>query len=156
MLDVCIMVVWVITFLSPLISVKWTFIIKKKKCLCRAHQDTWKIYPSMHRKLGWLDHREDGRARDVVAEPMAAKAVAGPEASQHEVVEGEGAKWECAWPCKLQLQGPVALSKERPQWLARTKETLSYLLLPALGGKETAHRPLTSPQAWGFPYWAMC
>ena len=46
----------------------------------------------MHRKLGGLDHREDGRVRDVVVQPKAPRAVAGPAASQLEEVEGEGGK----------------------------------------------------------------
>lgn len=38
--------------------------------------------------------------------------------SQHKFlaeVEGEGSEWRSAQPCMLQLEGPVALSEERPQ-----------------------------------------
>lgn len=93
----------------------------KKKHLCKANWYTRKISPSIHSKVGRPDHGGG------LSEWGGSKAISGKgdnwrEGTGQSSSELAQLPWQRTWRVKaqahmLQLERPVALSEERPQWL---------------------------------------
>lgn len=69
MTDISNVVVWVILFSPHWFVTNWISITgkKEKKLFCITYQDTWEVQPSVHLKVGGLDHRVSGRAAELAA-----------------------------------------------------------------------------------------
>ena len=94
----------------------WTSIIQKKY-LYTAHQATWEIHPPC--TWMWVDwNLRGGWGPNTL---VAAGAAVGQHAIRAMEVEGQSSEWGSPWPCMLELEGPIALSEDRLQWLRGQK-----------------------------------
>ena len=145
--DVSIIVAWILPFFSSLWLIYNQSDIhnRKKPHLCQAYWGTGEIYPSIHPKVGGPEHGGG------VSEWSGSKAISnrggncgegsGQPSSELAQLFWQRTRRVKAQPHVLQLERPVALSEERPQWLGEKEREVAkrtegkHLLLSAPRGK---------------------